>query len=179
MTARIEIIFGPMFSGKSTELIRRIRRHTVAKARCLMIKYHKDLRYSSEDLVCTHDKQTWDSFPCAQLVAAWDEALKHDVIGIDEGQFFPEIAAFCEALATRGKIVIVAALDSTFQRKPFGRILELVPLAENVTKLNSVCSQCHGDAAFSHRLAGDEEAVEMIGGLESYEALCRKCFLGK
>lgn len=98
-----------------------------------------------------------------------------DVIGIDEGQFFPDIVPFCEDMANGGKVVIVAALDGTFQRKGFGSILELVPLAESVTKLTAVCMMCYADGSFSKRI-GSETAVEVIGGADKYVAVCRACF---
>jgi len=98
-----------------------------------------------------------------------------DVIGIDEGQFFPDLVEVCEKLAAAGKTVLVASLDGTFQRKPFGRTLELIPMAESVTKLQAVCMICFRDAAFSRRL-GDETAIEVIGGADKYVAVCRECF---
>jgi len=102
-------------------------------------------------------------------------ALKHDVIGIDEGQFFPDVVSFCEQMANMGKVVIVAALDGTFQRKPFGSILELIPMAEDVTKLTAVCVMCQGSAAFTKRL-GEEQEIELIGGEDKYIAVCRSCY---
>src|SRR5690349_15640390 len=97
-------------------------------------------------------------------------ALSYDVVGIDEGQFFPDTTQFCELLAQRGKIVIVAALDGTFERKPFGAVLELLPLAETVTKLSAVCMGCYRPAAFSKRL-GAETEVKVIGGADKYIAV--------
>jgi thymidine kinase len=104
-----------------------------------------------------------------------EEAVKYDIIGIDEGQFFPGIVSFCDTLANQGKIVIVAALDGTFQKEGFGDILNLVPLAESVIKLNSICVNCTKEAAFTKR-KGLETKIEIIGGTEQYEAVCRECF---
>uniref|UniRef100_A0A6B2LGL3 Thymidine kinase n=1 Tax=Arcella intermedia TaxID=1963864 RepID=A0A6B2LGL3_9EUKA len=170
----IQIIFGPMFSGKSTELLRRIRRYTVAKRKCLVLKYEHDTRYS-KDKMSTHDQIVWTAVPCTVLETAKELSLEYDVIGIDEGQFFPDVVSFSEHMADLGKVVIVAALDGTFQRKPFGSILELVPLAEHVTKLTAVCVICQGDASFSKRLV-DETQVELIGGEDKYIAVCRQCY---
>jgi thymidine kinase len=169
----IELILGPMFSGKTTELMRRIRRLKVARKRCLIIKYHKDIRYSLEK-ACTHDGAEIDAVSANNLSEI--ETEDYDVIGIDEGQFFKDIVPFCDKQANIGKIVIVSALDGTFQRKPFGFILELIPMAERVTKLTAVCVRCGFEAAFSKRL-GNETEVEVIGGSEKYEARCRKCYL--
>jgi thymidine kinase len=170
----IQLIFGPMFSGKTTELLRRIKRYKIANRICLLIKYRVDDRYSNEN-VSTHDKQMCKAKPVEHLRDALEEAFEAQVIGIDEGQFFPAIVEFCELLASRGKIVIVAALDGTFERKPFGKVLELVPLAEKVTKLSAICYICKKDASFTWRL-GNEKKVEVIGGDELYTAVCRTCY---
>lgn len=144
----IEVIFGPMFSGKTTELLRRIKRYTVANQRCLVVKYSKDTRYSTE-CMSTHDKEMISATPCLNLNEVEEKAKDFDVIGIDEGQFFPTLVGFSEKMANMGKIVIVAALDGTFQKKPFGSVLELVPLSESVTKLSAVCMICFRDASFT------------------------------
>ena len=100
-----------------------------------------------------------------------------DCIGIDEGQFFPDLVQFCEQMANMGKVLVIAALDGTFQRKPFGSVLDLVPLAEDVIKLSAVCMQCHRPASFSKRTVNDT-AVEVIGGADKYISVCRACFHG-
>ncbi|XP_037093989.1 thymidine kinase, cytosolic-like [Pollicipes pollicipes] len=172
---QVQVIFGPMFSGKTTELIRRLKRYQVSKHRCLIIKYAKDTRYD-EGGISTHDLQTLAAVSATSL-----EPLKrianteYSVIGIDEGQFFPDCVPFAEELANLGKIVIVAALDATFQRQAFGDILRLVPLAESVVKLNAVCMQCFRTASYTKR-RGLETEVEVIGGTEKYLAVCRKCY---
>eukprot|EP00824_Muranothrix_gubernata_P010392 TRINITY_DN23398_c0_g3_i1.p1 TRINITY_DN23398_c0_g3~~TRINITY_DN23398_c0_g3_i1.p1 ORF type:complete len:316 (+),score=31.38 TRINITY_DN23398_c0_g3_i1:41-949(+) len=134
----VQLIIGPMFSGKSTELLRRIRRYTYSRRRCLVIKYRKDTRYSA-DCMATHDRQSISAHPCEQLSEVESIVSNYDVVGVDEGQFYPDIAEWAEEQANRGKVVIVAALDGTFQRKPFGRVLDLIPLSESVTKLTAVC----------------------------------------
>ncbi|KAM3865033.1 thymidine kinase, cytosolic [Diretmus argenteus] len=173
---QIQVIFGPMFSGKSTELMRRVRRFQVAQYKCLVIKYAKDTRYSEKGMA-THDRHTIEAVPANRLEDTRSLALEACVIGIDEGQFFPDTVEFCEEMANLGKTIIVAALDGTFQRKPFGNILSLVPLAESVVKLNAVCMQCYKEAAYTKRL-GEEKEVEVIGGAEKYQAACRKCYGG-
>nr|XP_054312648.1 thymidine kinase, cytosolic isoform X2 [Pongo pygmaeus] len=173
---QIQVILGPMFSGKSTELMRRVRRFQIAQYKCLVIKYAKDTRYSSS--FCTHDRNTMEALPACLLRDVAQEALGVTVIGIDEGQFFPDIVEFCEAMANAGKTVIVAALDGTFQRKPFGAILNLVPLAESVVKLTAVCMECFREAAYTKRL-GTEKEVEVIGGADKYHSVCRLCYFKK
>ncbi|KAJ3614747.1 hypothetical protein NHX12_018317 [Muraenolepis orangiensis] len=173
---QIQVIFGPMFSGKSTELMRRVRRFQIAQYKCLVIKYSKDTRYSDNDMA-THDKYTMAAIPATRLSDVSPLTTGVCVIGIDEGQFFPDTVEFCEEMANLGKTVIVAALDGTFQRKPFGNILSLVPLAESVVKLNAVCMQCYKEASYTKRL-GTEQEVEVIGGADMYQSACRKCYGG-
>ncbi|KAG5853509.1 hypothetical protein ANANG_G00026710 [Anguilla anguilla] len=161
---QIQVIFGPMFSGKSTELMRRVRRFQIAQYQCLVIKYAKDTRYSDNDMA-THDKYTM----AAVRVGAGRRG--------DRNRVGTDTVDFCEDMANRGKTVIVAALDGTFQRKPFGDILGLVPLAESVVKLNAVCMHCYKEAAYTKRL-GSETEVEVIGGADKYHAACRSCYGG-
>lgn len=193
---RIEVILGPMFSGKTTELIRRMRRFKLANFKCVILKYGKDVRYSENDIT-THDLQTLHAVPCYNL-KVWhcllakifaicftglshgfqmykSEANEYEVIGIDEAQFFPDLIEFCEELANRGKIVIVAALDGTYRRMAFGDILQLIPLAESVIKLSAICMSCFQNASFTKRISA-EKAVEIIGGADKYMAVCRECF---
>ena len=130
---KIQLILGPMFSGKSTELIRRLKRFQVAKYDVLIVKYAKDVRYD-EYGISTHDRQTLPAVAATSLTELTETAKTYDVIGIDEGQFFPDVA-WAEDMANIGKVVLIAALDGTYQRKPFQNIMNLVPLAENITKL--------------------------------------------
>jgi len=174
-SGQIQVIFGPMFSGKTTELMRRMKRYQIANYDCLIVKYAKDVRYDNCG-IATHDKQVLPAVSCEVLADLQSEALKHDIIGIDEGQFFPDIVPFCDKMANQGKIVIVAALDGDFQKKGFGTILNLVPLAEHVMKLTAVCMNCYNEASFTKR-KGSETKVEVIGGAEKYLAVCRKCHM--
>lgn len=163
-----------MYAGKSTELMRRINRLKIAGKNCLMIKYSRDVRYSETD-VATHDRQFYAAYPCERLSEASSRVSLYDCIGIDEGQFFPDIVRFCDKLASSGKIVIVAALDGNFMREPFGNILKLVPKAESVIKLTAVCMKCNLDASFSQKIAGDKSKTEDIGGKDKYISTCRRC----
>jgi len=171
----IEVIYGPMFSGKSTELLRRVKRNTIAQKKCLLINYAKDNRYSNENVVSTHDKQMMKAMKVNIIEEAVPYFKDYDVIAIDEGQFFSDVVEFAEYFANNGKIVIVAALDATFQRKPFD-VIGLLPIAEKITKLTAVCVVCSADAPFTQRLSGGSQ-VELIGGTELYRPVCRKCFL--
>lgn len=172
----LQLILGPMFSGKTTEFISRLHVQRASKRRCLVIKHTKDRRYSDSH-VTAHNLNTIEATTTVScLIEAEREAAEYSVIGIDEAQFFPDVVEFCEKMANAGKLVIVAALDGTFERKPFGRILDLIPLAEDVVKLSAVCACCRKKAAFSGRIVANTE-VELIGGADMYRALCRACYV--
>ena len=151
-----QLILGPMFSGKSTELIRRLKRYQIARYNCLIVKYAKDVRYDQES-IATHDQQTLKATSVDKLNELKADFNDYDVIGVDEGQFFPDVVEFSEKMANHGKTVIIAALDGTFQRKGFSTILELVPLAEHIIKLNAVCMNCFGEGSYTKRISADQE----------------------
>ena len=154
-----------MFSGKSTELIRRLQRFKIARYNCLIVKYANDKRYTDEESIATHDNQMLQAVSATRLndLKSKYSIIEHyDVIGIDEGQFFPDIVEFAEEMADAGKTVIVAALDGTYQRKGFGSILELVPLAEHVIKLTAVCMVCFEDGSYTKRITEDKEVINIL-----------------
>ncbi|KAG1704424.1 Thymidine kinase, cytosolic [Nymphon striatum] len=174
---RIQLIIGPMFSGKTTELMRRLRRFQMANRNFLLIKYANDNRYDSE-CISTHDKEMMPAVAATKLYSLVHQTENKTVIGIDEGQFvsnFPDIVQFAEDMANQNKTVIIAALDGTFQREGFKSILNLIPLSENVIKLNAVCMKCFEDASYTKR-KGSETELEVIGGADKYMAVCRQCF---
>jgi thymidine kinase len=172
----IQVIYGPMFSGKSTELLRRIRRFKVRNDSCLLLKT-KDNRYiGDDDKVVTHDQYNFlKALSCDTLCERLEEAKQYDVIGIDEGQFFTDIIQFAEHMANLGKVIIIACLDSDFRREPFGNICQLIAKAEKVIKLSSICHYCKEDASFSARLTA-ETAIKVIGGRDKYRPVCRTCY---
>ena len=173
---QIQLIIGPMFSGKTTELIRRLKRYKVAKYECLIIKYALDVRYEEVDSLTTHDRQTLSAVSTVELMPLKTDAQNYDVIGIDEGQFFPDIADFAEEMANSGKTVIIAGLNGTYKRRGFNNILKLVPLSEDIIKLSAICMNClKEEASYTKRIVKETD-LEMIGGLEKYKAMCRKCF---
>ena len=175
-SGEIQVIYGPMFSGKSTELLRRIRRFRIRNDSCVLLKT-KDNRYlDDDDKVVTHDQHNFlEALSCDNLFEKFEEVKHFDVVGIDEGQFFKDIIPFCEDLANLGKIVIVACLDSDFRREPFGSICQLIAKAEKITKLSSICHYCKDDAAFSVRITSETE-IKVIGGRDKYRPVCRSCY---
>ena len=142
----------------------------------LIVKYSRDTRYENGEKIATHDLQTMSAISCLELSSLEPQAADYSVIGIDEGQFFPDCVKFAETMANQGKIVMVAALDGSYQRIGFGNILELVPLAESVLKLTAVCMICfRQEASFTKRI-GIEKELEVIGGADKYMAVCRRCY---
>lgn len=172
----LELIVGPMFSGKSTELLRRVRRHRYGRRNILIVKHAADTRYSRSAVVVTHDHVTETSVCVDRLGhlddAAWGAA---DVIAIDEGQFMPDLQEFCRRACARGKLVLVAALDGTYTREPFGSVCALVPFAERVDKLCAVCGVCGRDAPFTRRLTRDTSVI-VVGSDDMYVPVCRACY---
>lgn len=173
----IEVITGSMFSGKTEELLRRLRRAALAKQSVSVYKPAIDTRYSSSNVV-SHDSQ---SVECRQVASAHQIAKelsdKHvDVIGIDEAQFFgSELPAVCESLANNGSRVIVAGLDMDFLGKPFGSMPEMMASAEYVTKVHAICQRCGAPAIYSHRTSSSKD-LYLLGEKDIYEPLCRSCY---
>jgi len=171
----VELILGPMFSGKTTELLRRIRRHLFAGRSCVVVNHARDVRCVETDVVATHDHQTFHALVKSALLPALDELLAFGVVGIDEGQFFPDLDIFADLAANQGKIVIVAALDGNHKRQPFGKISQLIPLVESVVKLSAICQCCGSEAAFSRCFSDNGEEIQ-VGAGDKYAALCRRCY---
>ncbi|XP_073975192.1 thymidine kinase, cytosolic-like isoform X2 [Rhodnius prolixus] len=170
----IPLIVGPMFSGKTSELMKRIKRFKLVGFRCLIIKFAKDIRYSEENLA-SHDGKEMPAIATLKLMELSNVTVTCDVIGIDEAQFFPDTIPFCQEQLERGKIIVAAGLDATFRRTGFDDVLNLIPLAHSVDKLSAICMSCGGNAAFSKRV-GTETEVVVIGGLDKYMAVCRECY---
>lgn len=172
----IEVICGSMFSGKTEELIRRLKRARFANQKIAIFKPAVDIRYS-EDEVVSHDLHSLSSTPVdkAEKILELSPA-DVQVVGIDEAQFFgPEIVDVCQALANRGVRVIVAGLDTDFLGKPFGSMPALMAVAEDVQKVHAICVKCGNLANHSHRLSKSEDLV-LLGEKDVYEPLCRDCY---
>ena len=172
---RIEVICGSMFSGKTEELIRRMKRAKFAKQKVEIFKPAIDTRYSEEDVV-SHDQNSIHSTPIDASGAILLLASDIDVVGIDEAQFLDDnLVDVCNELANRGISVIIAGLDMDFKGVPFGPIPALCAIADEVTKVHAICVKCGALAYVSHRLVADEHRV-MLGEQSEYEPLCRACY---
>ena len=172
----VEVICGSMFSGKTEELIRRLKRAKFANLRVEIFKPQIDVRYSQDEVV-SHDSNAIRSTPVDSPGNILLMSSDVDVVGIDEAQFFDEsIVDVCRQLAVSGVRVIVAGLDMDFTGKPFGPMPALMATAEFVTKVHAICVRCGRLAQYSHRLTPDEKLV-MLGEKDTYEPVCRHCFL--
>lgn len=173
----IELIMGPMFSGKSTELLRKIRRYNYQKRSTVVVSYIFDTRYSkSEELVSTHDCHNYPAIKTGSLKPIKDKLMKYDVIGVDEGQFYPDLVEVVEELANIGKTVIISCLSGNFKREPFEAVTKLIPKCEKMQLLTAICSTCGSEATYTFRTIRNEDEV-LIGGEESYKPVCRLCYM--
>ncbi len=171
----IEVVCGSMFSGKTEELIRRLKRAEFAKLKVEIFKPSVDTRYDENDVV-SHQGTSIRSTPVPASENILLLANDVDVIGIDEAQFFDEqLPMVCEKLANSGIRVIVAGLDMDFAGNPFGPIPALLAKAEYVTKVHAICMNCGDLAQFSHRKTAEDKLV-LLGEVDEYEPLCRKCY---
>jgi len=174
----VEVIAGSMFSGKTEELIRRLKRVKIANLKVEIFKPAIDTRYDETNIV-SHDTNVITSTPVENSQNILLLAQGADVIGIDEAQFFDaELPNVCDELAYRGIRVIVAGLDMDFTGKPFGQMPYLLAKADYITKLHAICQKCGSIANYSYRKIPDEEQV-MLGALDAYEPRCRQCFKEK
>ena len=172
---RIEVVCGSMFSGKTEELIRRMKRAKFAKQKVEIFKPSLDTRYSDVDVV-SHDQHSIPSTPIdsSSTIALLSSDI--DVVGIDEAQFLDDgVVDVCNDLANRGVRVIVAGLDMDFQGKPFGPMPALCAIADEVTKVHAICVKCGALVYISHRLVANDKRV-LLGEQMEYEPLCRECY---
>ena len=171
----IEVVCGPMFSGKTEELIRRMRRAQIAGQKIEIFKPSSDIRYDDKEVV-SHDK---NSIPSTPIESSSNILLLADdvqVVGIDEAQFFDHgIVGVCELLSAKGIRVVLAGLDMDYTGKPFGPMPSLLAVAEYVTKVHAICVSCGNLAQFSNRTVSETSQV-LVGAVEKYRPLCRACF---
>ena len=171
----IEVICGPMFSGKTEELIRRLVRAQYAKQSVAIFKPKTDNRYS-DDYIVSHNKRKIKSIILESSKSIYDYRDQADVFGIDEAQFFDnELIQISNKLAKLGKRVVIAGLDKDYKAKSFGPIHQLMIDAEYVSKVNAICMSCGDPASFTQRISTEEDLV-VVGETDKYEARCRKCF---
>lgn len=171
----IEVVCGSMFSGKTEELIRRLKRARIANMKIGIYKPSMDIRYKAESIV-SHDENAIDALPVTAAEQLLETYGQFDVIGIDEAQFFDhKLVDISQQMANDGKRVIIAGLDMDYTGKPFGPMPELLSIANYVTKLHAICIKCGGIASYSYRISANTDQV-VLGEKDHYEARCRNCF---
>lgn len=186
LSGYLEVITGGMFSGKTEELLRRVRRVVIARKRAIVVKPSVDDRYDPE-AVASHDGRTARSFAVHPqdpgLIARLAEQETADVVAVDEAQFFaPAVVDVVEDLVAQGRRVVVAGLDLDFAARPFGSMPWLMAMADEVLKLKAICAVCGEPATYNQRLVngqpvGPDAPLIQIGGLEAYQARCRRCYV--
>ena len=167
----LHIIMGSMFSGKTTEMIRLLKRYDVIGKKIVVINSQKDIR-STEDVLRTHDNVTFRCIKTADLVNVNTSGC--DVVAIDEAQFFIELVPFVEKELNAGRIVLLAGLDGDYKQRKFGSLLDCIPLADEVTKLTAMCMTCLDGTPgpFTKRIVESSE-LELVGGDDMYKSVCR------
>jgi len=171
----IEVICGSMFSGKTEELIRRLKRVEFAQQKLVLFKPAIDDRYHEQNVV-SHTGSSFTGISVAHSRDILSQWRKEWVVAIDEAQFFDEeLPSVCDELARQGVRVIIAGLDMDYLGKPFGPMPQLLSIAEYVTKVHAICVSCGNLAHYSHRTTSEEGQV-LVGAVESYQPLCRSCF---
>jgi len=186
---RIVMIIGPMFAGKTKAMMGYVERATLARQNALIIKYAEDIRYEKGPIIRTHSGECHGDSDRLRVVVVSRLAdvvisPSEKVIGVDEGQFYPDLVEMCDKWANEGKHVIVAALDGDSSRCEFGTTLQLIPKSEQVIKLNAVCHVCGSQAASFSQMYDkpmvhivDSTGIEKnIGGSDTYRAVCRTCY---
>jgi len=172
--SKLNLIIGPMFSGKSTMLLTRYRRYQIAGKKCLLIKYANDTRYSTKEIV-THDNLRYKATSCKKLEEVHDFVQDYDVICVDEIQFYEDGAHYTDLWVNNGKIVEVCGLNGDYLRKPFEQISLLIPLADDISFVTAVCKDTGNDAIFTMRLT-DESEQEVIGSDDKYQSVSREIY---
>lgn len=171
----IEVICGSMFSGKTEELIRRLKRAQIANMKVEIFKPAMDVRYDEQKIV-SHDENAIHSTPIDHSQKILLLAQNVEVVGVDEAQFFDlEITSVCEQLALRGTRVIVAGLDMDYKKQPFGQMPQLLAVADYITKLHAICVVCGNIANYSYRKSSEASQV-VLGEKDKYEPRCRHCY---
>lgn len=173
---KLKLIIGPMYSGKTTELIRQIKRYQFLNISNITLKPNIDTRYNKGTVITTHDQTTHTATLCDTNNILQTNLEQYNVVAIDEGQFFTDLYEACKIWLEQGKTIIVAALQSKFDQTPFEQISLLYPIADEIRQLKSICYKCKKDAIFSERIDMENKSDVVIGGSEAYRAVCRSCF---
>ena len=168
---KVNLILGPMYSGKTSELLRRYRRYIIANKKCLLIKYSKDNRYSNNQVI-THDDISYNAYNCSKLEEVNNIIDQYDVICVDEIQFFEDGHKYSDDWANSGKIVEVCGLNGDYNKQPFNTVSNIIPIVDDITYLTAVDKKSGNDAPFTARLISSNEQI-LIGGKNIYDVMDR------
>lgn len=171
---KIKLIIGPIFSGKSTTLTTMVRKYSYKNKKTILVNHSGDKRYSNTGKIITLEKAQFDALVCTVIQEKINELAQYDVIGIHEGQFFPDLVEQCEYLCSLGKIVIVSGLSGDFKMEPFDNITRLISKTDKVKLLKAYCYYCHKSAGFTLRTVRSDSVI-LIGTAEAYRPVCKKC----
>ena len=177
MTGKLVLILGPMYSGKTSYLLKSYERSLIANKKTLLIKHSFDNRYS-HNKVCTHNNNAKTAnLICNNLMENIEDALLYQNVFIDEGQFYEDnIDKFCNILTDAGINVYISALNGDYQRKIFENVALLIPLANKIKKFSAICMECNNNrGSYTHRISCETDKV-LIGGIDKYVTVCRKCY---
>ena len=172
---KIKLIIGPIFSGKSTMLTDTVRKFVYKGMKTVLVNFAADKRYDKEGKIVTHEQVKYNALSCYQLQDNFIELMKYDVIGIDEGQFFPDLVEVSETLCRNGKIVVVSALSGNFKMEPFENVSKLISKADKIKLLKAYCYFCHKRAGFSLRTVRNDKEI-LIGASDMYRPVCKACY---
>ena len=172
---KIKLIIGPMFSGKSTMLTDTVRKFVYKGMKTVLVNFAADKRYDKEGKIVTHEQVKYNALSCYQLQDNFTELMKYEVIGIDEGQFFPDLVEVSETLCKNGKIVVVSALSGNFKMEPFENVSKLISKADKIKLLKAYCYFCHKRAGFSLRTVRNDKEI-LIGASDMYRPVCKACY---
>ena len=172
---KIKLIIGPMFSGKSTMLTDTVRKFVYKGMKTVLVNFAADKRYDKEGKIVTHEQVKYNALSCYQLQDNFTELMKYDVIGIYEGQFFPDLVEVSETLCKNGKIVVVSALSGNFKMEPFENVSKLISKADKIKLLKAYCYFCHKRAGFSLRTVRNDKEI-LIGASDMYRPVCKACY---
>lgn len=179
---RIKLIIGPMFASKTSTMLADVEKCIIAKKRCVIVRHSIDVRYdhlaSCEFSVITHNGYEFTKCPVVRARALTEidsQIQQYDTIAVSEANLFEDLPEYADKWANAGKYVIMEGLSGDFQRKSFGRLGDVLPIADDIVKLRAVCEGCYADADFTHRIGNDKSQL-LIGSKEIYKALCRNCY---
>lgn len=172
----IILITGPMFSGKTSELLKRINKYIISGKKCIIIRHSMDNRYTNSNKIVTHDKYfiNCEVVSSSTLDNVEDKVEGYDIIGIEEGHFFKNIDEFSKKMTAKNKIILITALNGDYKQDIFLNVNSLIPIVNDIIFLTAICNTCYASASFTKRTTSDKD-INIVGGIEMYQSVCNRC----